>query len=227
MQPAIDDRLSSRADGSAVAAAQAVYTPLTLPLYDFVVHGLSNRLAWRCPTQKLTDLYRRNLSSRHLEAACGTGLFIDRADPAAFERLVLLDLNPHCLAHSAARLARYRPELRLANLLEPLELGDQTFDSIGLTYVLHCLPGKLTQKLASIDHLRPCLREGGVLFGATILGQGVPLNPAARALIALYNAKGVFNNRRDDIDALERGLRDRFRKVEVETIGCVARFCAS
>jgi SAM-dependent methyltransferase len=210
----------------AVAAAQAIYTPLTLPFYDFLVHGLSNRFAWRCPTEKLIDLYRRNLSSRHLEAGCGTGLFIDRADPTAFERLVLLDLNPHCLSRSATRLSRYRPELCRANLLEPLRLAEEPFGSIGLTYVLHCLPGSLAQKLAAIDQLPPYLRAGGLLFGATILGRGVKTNAAARALLALYNARGVFNNLHDDIDTLGRGLRERFTDVEVRTSGCVALFSA-
>ena len=221
------NRSPSRAEPSAIAAAQAVYTPLTLPLYDLIVHGLSNRFAWRCPTEKLIELYRRNLSARHLEAGCGTGLFIDRAMPTAFQRLVLLDLNPHCLARCGARLSRYRPELQRANLLEPLRLDEEPFDSIGLTYVLHCLPGSLKQKLAAVDHLRPYLRAGGVLFGATILGSGIQPNPAASALLTLYNAKGVFNNLRDDFDTIDRGLLERFHRVEVEKIGCVGLFRAT
>ena len=39
------------ADEIAVAKAHAIYTPFMLSLYDLLVHGLSNRIAWRCPTQ--------------------------------------------------------------------------------------------------------------------------------------------------------------------------------
>jgi hypothetical protein len=66
-----------------------------------------------------------------------------------------------------------------------------------------------------------------VLFGATILGRGVTPNRAARVLLDLYNAKGVFNNREDDLASLSDGLRQRFDQVEIETTGCVALFRAA
>ena len=55
-----------------VMAGQAVYTPWTLDLYDLVVLGLSNRLIWKCPTQRLLDLYNENVSDRHLDVGVGT-----------------------------------------------------------------------------------------------------------------------------------------------------------
>ncbi|HKA64585.1 MAG TPA: hypothetical protein VKD00_02530, partial [Methyloceanibacter sp.] len=55
-------------NAAAIEAAHTIYTPLMLSFYDRLVHGLSNRFAWRCPTERLLDLYRNNLSSRHLEA---------------------------------------------------------------------------------------------------------------------------------------------------------------
>ena len=102
-----------------------------------------------------------------------------------------------------------------------------SFASVGLTYVLHCLPGRMSEKLAAIDHLRPLMANGAVLFGATILGRGVAPNRAARALLDLYNAKGVFNNREDDLASLSDGLRQRFETVEIESEGCVALFRAA
>ncbi len=67
--------------------------PRVLSVYDLVVHGLSNRFAWRCPRKRLTQLYQANFSANHLEAGVGTGLFIDRAGHAALDRLVVLDIN--------------------------------------------------------------------------------------------------------------------------------------
>jgi len=210
----------------AVARAHAVYTPLALTFYDFVVHGLSNRFAWRCPTSRLIGLYEAYLSANHLEAGVGTGLFLDRSGKADFDRLVLLDINRNCLARAARRLARFRPTLREVNLLESIAPPMAPFESVGLTYVLHCLPGSMSEKLKAIDHLRPVMGEGVVLFGATILGRGGTPNRAARALFRVYNAKGVFDNREDDAEALSEGLKQRFETVEIDRQGCVALFRA-
>jgi hypothetical protein len=213
-------------DAAAIAAAHAIYTPAMLSFYDGLVHGLSNRFAWRCPTARMLDLYRDNLSSRHIEAGVGTGFFIDHADRGAFEQLTLLDINRHCLARSARRLARYQPLLCQTSLLAPIAIELEPVDSIGLTYVLHCLPGRMAEKLKAIDHLRPVMSKRAVLFGATILGRGIEPNAAARSLLRLYNSKGVFNNLDDDLPAVTDGLKARFDHVDIETRGCVALFRA-
>jgi hypothetical protein len=198
-----------------------------LSFYDLLVHGFSNRFAWRCPTETLIQLYRDNLSSDHLEAGIGTGFFIDRSGRKRFDRLVLLDINRHCLESAARRLARFKPELVQASLFDALPKLGAPFDSVGLTYVLHCLPGTMTEKLTVLDHLLPVMAEGAVLFGATILGRGAAPNFAARKLFALYNEKGVFNNLADDQVALEAGLRKRFGEVEITRQGLVALFRAT
>ena len=76
----------------------------------------------------------------------------------------------------------------------------------------------MDEKLKAVDHLRPLMRDGATLFGATILGRGIAPNRAASALLDLYNAQGVFNNREDDLAALIgriaatlRHCRDRAR----------------
>jgi hypothetical protein len=214
-------------DETAIARAHAIYTPFVLATYDVLVHRLSNRFAWRCPTRRLLDLYRDNLSADHLEAGVGTGFFLDRTGDARLKRLVALDLNRYCLDRTGRRLARFNPALFEANLLAPVNLDIAPVSSVGLTYVLHCLPGRLSEKLVAIDHLRPLMRKGAVLFGATILGRGIAPNIAARALLDLYNAIGVFNNREDDLAALSDGLAQRFGEVEIETQGCVALFRAT
>ena len=58
-------------DDEAVAKAHAIYTPSTLSIYDVLVHGLSNHVAWRCPTRKLLELYRANLSVRAVPVSRG------------------------------------------------------------------------------------------------------------------------------------------------------------
>ena len=221
------DNDASRATADATAKAHAIYTPVSLAFYDLAVHGLSNRFAWQCPTSKIIDLYRQRLSANHLEAAVGTGLFLDLAG-TAFDRLVLLDINPHCLKVSSRRLRRFEPACQQADLLEMLDLDLQParFSSVALTYVLHCLPGSLAVKLVVVDQLAPFLEPGATLFGATILGKEVEPNLPARSLLSLYNSKGVFNNLDDDLGALAQSLENRFDRVEIEQYGLVALFTA-
>ena len=61
-------------DEEAIAKAHAIYTPSMLSIYDLLVHGVSNHLAWRCPTRKLFEPYRANLSANHLEAGVGRAI---------------------------------------------------------------------------------------------------------------------------------------------------------
>jgi hypothetical protein len=122
-------------DENAVARAHAVYPPFALSIYAVLVHGLSNRFAWRCPTQRLVELYRDNLSSEHLEAGVGTGVLLDRAATSRLKRLVLLDANRNCLDRSTLRLARFNPELHQVDLLQPVALDTAPVASVGLTYV--------------------------------------------------------------------------------------------
>jgi hypothetical protein len=86
-----------------IARAHAIYTPLMLSFYDRLVHCLSDRFAWRCPAERMLELYRHNLSSRHLEAGVGTGFFIDRTDRGAFEQLTLPGHQPLLPGHLRAQ----------------------------------------------------------------------------------------------------------------------------
>jgi SAM-dependent methyltransferase len=208
-----------------IAAGQVVYTPRTLRGYDVAVLGVSNRWLWRCPTPRLLELYDRHVTGHHLEVGVGTGYFLDRCRwPTPTPRLVLADLNEHCLAATARRLSRYAPQTVRYNVFEPWPLPERRFASIGLNYVLHCLPGDLRAKAVVFDHLQAALAPGGVLFGATILGDGVPRSWAARRLMAAYNRRGIFSNTRDRLADLDAILRERFPSVQMDVIGCVARF---
>jgi hypothetical protein len=121
-------------------------------------------------------------------------------------------------------LERYHPTVQLANVLEPVRLDAPAFDSIALNYVLHCLPGTLRSKHVVFDNLKPWLNSAGVLFGTTILGQGIYPNVLARKLMKLYNAKGIFSNREDNLTDLEAILKRSFRDYSTHVVGCVAFF---
>jgi SAM-dependent methyltransferase len=226
------DRTGESAVGAGAAAdaalpGQAIYTRPVLAIYDVWVHGIFNPLIWRCRTRHLRRLYARHLTANHMDVGIGTGYFLSRcAFPVPAPRLLLVDANSTCLAVAARRLRRYRPGLHRGNILEPLDDVGAPFDSIGLMYVLHCLPGDLAEKAAVFDNLNACLAAGGVVFGATILGRGVDSSPVARRLMAAYGARGIFSNANDHPDALGAVLAARYEEVEIEIKGSVALFSA-
>jgi SAM-dependent methyltransferase len=209
-------------------AGQAVYSPLVLAAYDAFVLGLSNTYVWRCRSATMLARYDRFAGPRHLDAGVGTGWFLDRCRWRGHRpEITLLDLNENSLCTAARRIERYEPRLVHANVLEPVDLGEDDFDSIGLNYLLHCLPGAVDVKTGEVvRNLAERLKPGGVLFGSTILGRGVRHNALGRALMRLYNRKGIFANLEDDAEGLRRGLAAQLGSVELEIVGAVALFAA-
>ena len=208
-----------------VEAGQAVYTKCLLAVYDVAVLRLLCRCVWRCPSRRIVELYNAHVSANHLDVGVGTGYFLDRCRfPPGDVRLALLDLNPNCLEWTARRVARYRPEIHRANVLEPIRVRTPRFDSVAVTYVLHCLPGTIRSKARVFDNLKALLNEGGVIFGATVLHGGVERNRLARTLARHYNAHGVFTNTHDDLDGLRSVLAQHLSDPKLEAVGCVAIF---
>ena len=205
---------------------QAIYTRRALRIYDTLVVRFSNSAVWHCPARRIAGHYRRHLTASHLDIGPGTGYYLDRvrfpADGAP--SLTLLDPNPEVLRYAARRLRRYHPLLHAADALKPIAIEPASFQSVGLSYVLHCLPGDIDAKAVVLDHVIPLLAPGGVVFGATILNGGVRHTRLARRLIGLYNHKGIFSNLHDDLDGLERALASRFEHHALEVSGSVALF---
>ncbi len=211
-----------------IHAGQAIYTPNMLAIYDVLVLGLSNRWIWKSPTPRLLAHYDRHISGNHLDVGVGTGYFLDRCRfPTATPRVALMDLNRDALQFSARRIARYAPETYARNVLETIDFDGAKFDSLGVNYLLHCLPGDMATKARAFDFLSPLMSPGAVVFGSTLLQGGVARSFAAQRLMAFYNSKGVFSNTQDDLETLTRELEKRFSAVVVETVGCAALFCAT
>ena len=210
-----------------VDAGQAVYSPLVLRTYDWIVLGLSNHLIWRCPTADLRRLYDGNVAARHLDVGVGTGYFLDKAKwPAPAPVITLVDLNANSLRAASHRIRRYAPQTLLANALEPLPRLEPC-GSVGLCYLLHCLPGTIADKAVVFDHVRQCLAPGARVFGATIVQGDVRRSRSAQALMDLYNRKGIFANAGDTVEDLHAALARRFSNVRLDVKGTVALFQAS
>lgn len=219
--------VSPRAPDDAVRAGQAVYGRALLAVYDVGILGFSNRFLWRCPKRYMRELYGRHAGARHLDVGVGTGYFLDHCRfPTDKPAITLLDLNANSLGASARRIARYEPRVVQGNILEPLDLGDVRFDSVGLNFLLHCLPGTIEQKAAVFRNVKPYVDPGGVVFGSTVLTGGVRKNALARRVNAAYNRKGIFTNEADSVDGLRRVLEQEFDSPELEVRGSVGLFAA-
>lgn len=208
-----------------IEAGQAVYTRNTLRAYDFVVLAVSNQFIWKCPSRRIEEYYRAHVTANHLDVGVGTGYFLDRGQfPSPAPRVALMDLNQSALDYASRRIARYMPEMYRRNVLAPICLDADKFDSVGINYLLHCIPGSIESKAAALDHLKALMNPNAVLFGSTLLQSGVPHSWLAKRLMSAYNKKGIFSNRHDDLEGLKRALSQRFRDVSVEVVGCAAIF---
>ena len=208
-----------------VLAGQAVYTKGTLRAYDFAVLGVSNRFLWKCPSRRLVEHYNRHVSANHLDVGVGTGYFLDHCRfPSPTPRVALMDLNPNTLDFASRRIARYKPETYRRSVLEPIQVDAPGFDSVGINYLLHCVPGTIELKAVVFDHLKALMKPEAVLFGSTLLQGGVSRNWLAKRVMDVYNKKGIFSNRWDHLDGLTQELKRRFNDVSVEVVGCAALF---
>lgn len=112
-------------------------------------------------------------------------------------------------------------------MLREFDVESSPFDSVGLNYVLHCLPGDLGSKARVFDHVAEHLSDSGILFGSTLLSAGVGRTWVARRLASYYNRRRIFSNDRDTLDGLRTELEWRFERVEIEVVGGAALFAAS
>lgn len=211
---------------STVEASAAIYNRWILACYDFYVLTFSNYLVWKCPTTLIKKFYNDNISNNHLDIGVGTGYFLDKCQfPLPNPKITLLDLNPNCLQITAKRIARYQPKAYLANILNNFLLNNERFDSIGINYLLHCLPGNFSSKAAVFQNIKPYLNSGATVFGSTILGKH-PKNFLAKQLLKIYNAKGIMGNNQDTRKDLEIVLSQHFNSYSIWEVGMVAFFVA-
>lgn len=209
-----------------VRRGAGIYSKPILSVYDLLVVKMSNSWAWHCPSQRMLAAYKAYMGHRHLDVGPGTGWFLARSITPSTD-LWLMDLNRNSLESAAARLNHTTAISSLEhNVLEPLPANITKFDSIGINYVAHCLPGTWQEKGKAFSNLADLLDDDGYLFGSTILGDGVEHNLAGTGLMKLYNRLGIFHNVDDDLDGLRQALTRAFDDVEVDLVGTVAVFNA-
>ncbi|KAI9931993.1 hypothetical protein ASPWEDRAFT_171879 [Aspergillus wentii DTO 134E9] len=214
-----------------INAGAAAYKPFTLRIYDTVVLGLSNKYIWRCPTKNvLLPFFQANTGHNHMDIGVGTGYFpasITKSHPKILQNITLVDLNPNTLTFAANRINRPDTTCINTDVLRPFTIPAQPrFDSISMILLLHCLSGTTKEKGRVFANVKEHLKDDGVLFGATVLGNGVRHSLVTRHILRLYNQKGIFHNHEDDEDGFMKSLEQEFGRVEGHVVGSVLLFRA-
>lgn len=194
-----------------------IYTPLTLKLYDWWVLGVSNRLAWGCPTKEhLLPHFLEHLGNNHLDIGVGTGFYLTHVPESSL--ISLMDLNEASLNAASTRAGESKIKHKINHdVFEPYPAAlHGQFDSISMFYLLHCLPGNISTKSCVIRNAAQALTDDGTLYGATILGDGVVHNSFGQKLMRIYNQKGIFSNTKDSEEGLTHILSEHFENVKTK-----------
>lgn len=211
-----------------VRAGAGTYTRPVLAWYDLFVLGFVCPVVWRCHRSVMVKAYDSNVGAHHLDLGPGTGFFLDRCHfPTDRPRIALVDLNQGVLDRAAGRVARYRPVVYRRDVLQPLDLGPELFDSVAMNFLLHCLPGGMAHKATVIDHVLPYLRPQGRVFGSTVLAHGVQHGPLAGRALESLNKDETLHNADDTLDQLDAELARRFTDYRLTSRGSVAFFEAT
>ena len=209
-------------DESIIRIRQFFFSIMSHKIYDFGLYRFVSTYIWKYDSQKIIKSYKQNVSNNHLEIGVGTGYLIKNSiEPRESLTLTLMDLNESCLKKSAIELISYSPYQIKQNILEPFANTKNTYDSIGMNYVLHCVQGDFKSKGIVFDHVYSALSDGGVFFGATILTEGVNNSFSAKILIYILNMLCIFSNNKDSFKDFSDSLNKQFMNVEINKSGSV------
>ncbi len=138
----------------------------------------------------------------------------------------MLDLNPNTLAMANSKIGNRASTIQ-HDALTPLPFKqEEKFDSVSVFFLLHCMPGPLSNKARLFEMVKPCLSDGGVLYGTTVLGKGVRHNLFGGSLMRIYNRLGTFDNWGDSKEGFEEALRENFEEAQCWVEGVVLMFVA-
>lgn len=210
-----------------VEKAAAIYTPFTLTFYDWWVYSVAVRIM-QCPPQEFFTFYELNVSEHHLDIGVGSGSFLKHClRQNLLERVALMDLNPTCLDVTEKALRPLPVKKYQADMLKPFPMQGERFLSVGLNFLLHCVPGSIREKGVVFEQIKQVLAPDGLVFGSTAIYQPGARFIATRFLFDRYNQMGAFNNREDTQEDLQQVLGNLFEHVELVREGAVVFFRAS
>jgi len=193
----------------------------SLKLYDYLVNDINCSYAWRCHKSNIFENYKNNIKTNHLEIGPGTGYFLK--NNYNIKKLYLMDINDDTLNFSKSNLSEnYQVETINHNIFkDKLEIKD--LESIGLNYVLHCVPGRLED---NIDNLINNLETNNKVnfFGATVVSDKILQNRLSTIELFFLNKYNIFNNEMDISKNLIDYLKYNQIKFHEKIVGNVLIF---
>ena len=188
--------------------------------YDYLVNDLNCSFVWKCSQRNILHNYR-NISDNHIEIGPGTGYFLKNK---TFDTLQLLDINNDILTNASlnlkgncSQIKSFQHDIFTSSLPQLSKCN-----SIGLTYVLHCLPGKIENNLDNL--IRHIPYKNYNLYGASVIRDPVEKNSLAEMELFWLNKIGVFNNSNDTYSSLEKYFKKNNFQYDLKLEGYVAIF---
>ena len=195
----------------------------SIKFYDYLVNDINCNYAWRCNKTNIFDLYRKNLKPNHLEIGPGSGYFLlPKHHNKKIENLYLMDINYPILNHSHTQLKNHFPNVYPIkhNIFEnSLKFFD--FQSVGINYVLHCVPGSLENKMEKLIENLP---NNVSIFGSTVINDYDKQTNLSKLELMFLNKFGIFNNYDDYSNSFIKFVDSNKLNFNTQIIGNVLIF---
>jgi phospholipid N-methyltransferase len=198
------------------------FVTYSLKFYDFAVNDINCNYVWRCNKKYIIQNYKKNIGKNHLEIGPGTGYFLNNNYP--INNLYLMDINNETLNFTKENLQnKYNNISKINHNIFEDKFKLNNLDSVGLNYVLHCVPGKLEIK---IDKLINNLSSNQEIkyFGATVVNNKYLQTNLSRVELYYLNKYKIFNNKNDNFYNLISYFKINKIDYEYKIIGNVLIF---
>lgn len=189
--------------------------------YDYLVNNINCNIVWKCNQNKIIQHYDSNITNNHIEIGPGTGYFLKKNQ---YNTLQLIDINNDILEDSSKNLEAISKKIdtHCHNIFSCSSSHINPSRSIGLTYVLHCVPGKIENNLNTM--IQNIQFDNYNLFGASVVQDPVETNILAETELLWLNRLGIFNNENDTYSGLHEYLEESGMEYNLRLEGYVAIF---
>ncbi len=188
--------------------------------YDYLVNNINCSFVWKCNQQNILSNYS-NITDRHMEIGPGTGYFLK---DKSFNTLQLIDINNEILTNASqnlrdncSQIKTYKHDIFTSSLPQLSKCN-----SIGITYVLHCIPGKIENNLDNLIQNIPFNNYN--IYGASVIRDPSDKNMLAELELFWLNKLGIFNNNDDTYLGLYEFLENSGFKYSLKLEGHVVIF---
>lgn len=189
----------------------------SLRYYDLFVNEINCKFVWSCHKKNIENLYKKNIRKNHLEIGPGTGYFIKNYK---FNNLTLVDINDDILKYNLKQqpLTKY---IRQNLFLKDEKINLLNYSSVGVNCVLHCVPGKLEDKMNNL--IQSFNDKDIIIFGATVVNDPSN-NYLTNIQLKILNKYGIFHNKNDYTENLIHFLEKNNYNYNIKKIGQMILF---